>query len=226
MTTSETETRYAIETADSSDIPRLAELLVELYRGECPELIPRRSSILTQVIEDALGSDIDALRSTFVLRDRDAGDRIVASVVASTSTRPRTSPINVRHILRTLRTARTDAARILYTQHRLAVLLCASLPPRTTQLHSLIIDQNYRGHRLGTALVRSVEHHALDASDDTVHLYILDGNDVENFYSRLGYTRIAISPKKLAYPGIAMTKKIHKSTYPPIAGTTRKDANQ
>lgn len=189
-------------------------------------MIPRDPSVLTRVIEHALESEKEALGRTLVLRDRDASDRIVASVVASTSERPRRSPITARHIVKTARTARIDALKILVTQQRLAALLCAPLPPSTTQLHSLIIDPNYRGHRLGTALVRAVEDYASNNSDDTVHLYILAGNDVENFYARLGYTRTEIEKKILAYPGIAMKKQLKGAKYQPIVGTTRKDSNQ
>ncbi|MBT2274815.1 hypothetical protein, partial [Rhodococcus qingshengii] len=153
MTTSNIGTRYTVESATIEDIDRLAALLLNLYRGECPEMIPRDASRLHTLLKLSLARDPSTLASTFVVRDMHVSGRIVASVVASTSTSPRRSAVTFRHLFRTVQIARFEAVKILWTQTRLANLLCAPLPERTTQLHSLIIDPEYRKNGLGLKLM-------------------------------------------------------------------------
>lgn len=202
--------RFVVERADCIDHPHLARLLHALYRAECSEMLTPNDVAMVRLLERSLSVDATSEgAATFVVRDRLHNNRIVASVVASTSRQPRSSPLTPKHVGHVLRAlGPRGSARFLTTQLRLAQLLCATLPERTTQLHSLIVDLDYRGHGLGVMLVDAVEKYATAVGDERVHLYILDGNDVDRFYQRLGYRTQHIRPRLAAYPGRAMSKNL------------------
>jgi len=203
-------TRYVVGSADVADAERLAQLLLELYQSECAHLVPENIEAFRELLRQTLTVNPAGLRETFVVRDTHESNRIVASVVASTSRNPRRSPLTRTHATNTVRRlgART-AARVLWTQLQLANLLCASLPHRTTQLHSLIIDPAHRGQYLGARLVQAVEDHAIQNGDEHILLYILAGNEVQRFYQKLGYTQRELPGRhRIYYPGIAMTRSL------------------
>lgn len=204
-----TDMRFSIEPAEIDDDSRIAELLLTLYRIECADMVPANEAGLLALLHRSVSNSAAARSCTFVARDRLRDNVVVASVVASTSGSPRTSPVTPAHVLAGVRMlGPRTGAKVIATQVRLSRLLCATLPEKTTQLHSLIIDPDYQGFGIGSKLVHKVEDHARSAGDTRVHLYMLDGNDVDPFYHRLGYVPQPISLHKRAYPGRAMSKSV------------------
>ena len=204
--------RWRVNAATPEDVPQIAELLCLLYQAEAPRLVPDDTHAFNALLQASLRAQgQEPKQSSFVVRDADNPGRVGGYVALSCADNPRKPPFSARYLAEAIRRfGAWEAARLLWRQYRLAALLCAPLPPKTAQLHSLIIRPELRGQGLAKRLIHKAETHARRCKQHGVTLYVLDGNPVEPLYQRLGYRRIPTPPPAfpLPHPGMAMHRAL------------------
>jgi len=203
-----TETRWKIDAARPADLPEIARLLIELYQAEAPWSVPGDQRRFSELLQIGLRSQCpDLLESSLVARDREDPARLAGYVALSPDHCPRKPLFSRRYVAAALRLlGPASAAKVLWHQFRMMGLLCSPLVPGAAQLHSLIIDPVHRGEGLAAKLVREVEDLAVRRAQESIVLFIFDGNPVERFYRRLGYTQVPLPQPRFPMPqrGIAM----------------------
>jgi ribosomal protein S18 acetylase RimI-like enzyme len=207
-----TKTRWQVDQAKQHDLPEIARLLIELYRAEAPWSVPAGEAAFAKVLETGLrGQTPGLLESSLVARDLDDPTRLAAYVAMSPDHSPRRPLFSRRYLSAAVRLlGPVSAARVLWYQFRMMGLLCSPLVPGAAQLHSLVVDPAHRGEGLAVELVRAVEELAISHDQDSVVLFIFDGNPVERFYQDLGYTRVPLPRPRFPMPqqGIAMQRAL------------------
>jgi GNAT superfamily N-acetyltransferase len=196
------------EMANTADVPEVARLLVQLYKEEAPRMVPSDEGSFTTLLEAGLRAQGPAaIDSSLVVRDA-RGRKLIGYVALSCDHSPRKPPFTWDYLVTAFRRLGPSAVRVLWHQFRLTGLLCATLGPKTAQLHSLIVDHAHRGEGVGAGLVRRLEDVARRQGQEAILLYILDGNPIEDFYHRLGYRRVHLPRPRHPLPGsgIAMQR--------------------
>lgn len=204
--------RWRVDAATPGDVPQIAELLCLLYEAEAPRLVPDDTHAFIELLQAGLRARGHELaESSFIVRDGDNPGRAGGYIALSCDRNPRKPPFSARYLAEAIRRFPVrQAALLLWRQYRLSALLCAPLPAKTAQMHSLIIRPELRGQGLAKRLINQAESHARHRRQHGVTLYVLDGNPVEPLYRRLGYQRIR-TPKPafpLPHPGMAMHRAL------------------
>lgn len=207
-----TDEQWRVDTATPDDVPQIADLLRLLYEAEAPEMVPEDTEAFTSVLASALhGQGRTAIESNLIARDAEDPSVVGGSVALSCSHNPRRPPFTRRYIADAFRhLPAREAIRLLWRQYRLMALMCAPLPPRTAQMHSLVVRPELRGQGLAVRLIHEVEEQARANDQQGLSLFVLDGNPVEPFYERLGYRRIPVPRPEwpLPNPGITMYRPL------------------
>ncbi len=191
-------TEHAILTlrrARPEDIPRLAELLTDLYHWELPNTlhgpIEGQRQLVRLLIEE---SGVQGLRNRFVVVDDH--DRPLATGALRLPNEPIGRPvptsiipdaIRLVGVGATLRMARALLRSIFTTE--------SPQPPDTLFIHSVVVDTASRGHGIGQTLLLALEEEGRRLDLERVQLRVIFGNDsARRLYERLGYRTIHRTP--------------------------------
>jgi ribosomal protein S18 acetylase RimI-like enzyme len=209
-----TDTRWTVDTPQETDLPEIARLLIELYRAEAPQSLPADENAFASLLQIGLrGQCPSVLETSLVVRDLEDSGHLAGYVALSPDSRPR-RPLFVHpnFLSGATRLLGVRAAmKVLVHQYRMMGLLCSPLVTGAGQLHSLVVDRDHRGKGLAVQLVSALEDLAVRHDQESIVLFVFDGNPVEQFYRRLGYMPVPLPQPRFPLPqrGIAMQRPLH-----------------
>jgi [ribosomal protein S18]-alanine N-acetyltransferase len=94
-------------------------------------------------------------------------------------------------------------------------LLTIADPPEhdESQIHSVVVDENYRGEGLGGVILRHLEEEAIGLGKHRAVLQVITSNETARaFYRSAGYSeaelRRGFARDRLAYPSVLMRREL------------------
>ena len=197
-----------VREATTGDIGALSRLLVQLYAYELPGMLRGRVEAQVEFARRLL--DSAPLGRRYVLER--AGEVVGTGGLAThDEPRPETPPRVLLHapvVMGPLNGVWSilGAARGLLT---------IADPPEHDegQIHSVIVDEKYRGKRLGGVILSHLEADAIDLGKRRAVLQVIKSNvRARAFYRSAGYSEAALqrgSPRdRVAYPSVLMRKEL------------------
>ncbi len=202
----------AVYPTEERDLPQVAELLVQLYHEEAPGMLPGWRQAECNLLSSLLyASKKIILKTSYVIKE---SERVVAYAAFAPASLPRHSSFTVNLVIRSCsELGFENGIRYLMEYIKLTHVVCAPLSYGTGQLHSLVVDRSSRGKGYGRALCNHIELVAR-RQHDTLLIYVLYGNAVTDFYSRLGYELVKLPQQRsllkrwYRYRSIAMSKSL------------------
>lgn len=190
----------SVRPATTTDIPTLANLLVQLYMAELPGALKDSSTAqqnrLLQFTLEAQPSR--ALQNRFVLCDKD--DRPLATGMIQFPTEPpfdRAPDGTLRMAAKLL--GYRDTGRLLLTVARSRVGVYSQHRTDTALLHSIVVDEQHRGQGLGGAILNALEQSVAKQGYQWAALQVLAGNEAAHrLYLKNGYEDIWHTPRWVA----------------------------
>jgi ribosomal protein S18 acetylase RimI-like enzyme len=197
-----------LRSAAPRDIDVLSRLLVQLYKHELPGML--RGALATQVELARRLLSAAPLGRRYVL-ERDGAVVGMGSLATRDEPRPET-PARVLLQAPRVMGAANGAWTILGAARGL--LTAAGRPgPDEGQIHSVVVDEAYRGEGLGAAILRHLEEDALGLGKRRAALQVISSNTTARaFYRAAGYAENGHPHgrlrNRLAYPSVLMGKDL------------------
>jgi ribosomal protein S18 acetylase RimI-like enzyme len=194
--------------ATTGDIGALSRLLVQLYAHELPGMLRGKLEAQVELARRLLHSA--PLGRRYVLER--AGEVVgMGSLATHDEPRPEIPP---RVLLQApvLMGPRNGLWSIVGAARGL--LTIADPPaPDEGQIHSLVVDETYRGEGLGGVILRHLEEDAIGLGKRRVVLQVITSNvRARAFYRSAGYSenelRRGFPRDRLAYPSVLMRKEL------------------
>jgi len=200
--------------ATRADVPVLARLLVQLYHAELPDTLRGPTEGQHALLAYTLERGSASLFRRYIVIDqhntplataslRLARDRVVSAAP------PGTMHQAFRHL------GAGNALRLFALLFSSALTPDIALPPDGAYLHSVVVDQEHRGHGIGAWLVGAVEQLARAEGARTLQLRVVVGNNIaRRLYERLGYQAVSRTSPLISTVAVA-TDLMVRSIAPP-----------
>lgn len=188
-------TACTVRPATPADLPEIARLIVQLYDTELPGALvgpPEKKQALMRFTLEANGEA--ALRQRYMLCAADGqvagtgmlqfpGDPTFERAPAGT-VRKATALLGVRY-----------SARLLFTAAKTLLTVYKQRNPAAALVHSVVVDEQFRGHGLGRMLMGELERTAAGHGYRSTVLQVLADNvSARTLYLHMGYRDIWQSP--------------------------------
>lgn len=193
----------------------MANLLLQLYHAELPGALRGPLAGQQALMQHILRWSRGALFRQYIVVDtqdvvlataglRLSGDRVAGDMPQGT----------VRLAFRTIGFANT--LRLFSILLRRSITPDESLRPQSAFLHSVVVDQRFRGQGVGAWLVDHVERVAARDGARSIQLRVIVGNEhAKRLYQRLGYRVVGRTPAVLDW--IAIPTELMCKTIPPAS---------
>ncbi|MCC7118172.1 MAG: GNAT family N-acetyltransferase [Anaerolineales bacterium] len=201
-----------IRPAREVDVPKLAELLVQLYAAELPGALTAPLDQQNRLLQFTLEAQPEqALQNRFVLCD--ASDRILATGMLQLPTLPRFDRAPAGTISMAVKTlGYSGLGQLLLTVARSQIGVYGQRQADTAFLHSIVVDAQQRGRGLGRVMLKALEDFAAGEGCAWAALQVLSGNQAAyQLYSRSGYVEVWQAPRwvaLLSWPSCVMRKAL------------------
>lgn len=178
---------HTIRLARTDDIPTIARLLAQLYHAEIPGALRGPSAGQLALLRYTLERGSGALFRRYVALDQ--GENVVA-LASLRLGRDRTNftppPGTLRHAVNQI--GLFNALWLFGTLTRASMTPEAVIGLHGAFLHSVVVDEQARGHGIGSWLLDQAERIAQSEGARTIQLRVVVGNDAaKRLYLRHGY---------------------------------------
>lgn len=198
--------------ATREDFPAIARLLIQLYAVELPGAL--RGSLAGQ--QELLHFTLAAKQAQGLLGRTVACDAAGNVVATATVEYPGVTPYD-----RVPNGTISQAVKLIgygATARLLMVVARSMLPaprphtPDAVWIHSVVVDERYRGQGIGQAIMTDLEQQAYAQGYQTAWLQVLAMNQpARRLYRQLGYRDVWATPRwqqRLTWPSYLMTKAL------------------
>jgi ribosomal protein S18 acetylase RimI-like enzyme len=199
---------HQLREATTADIGALSRLLVQLYAHELPGMLRGRVEAQVELARRLL--DSAPLGRRYVLER--AGELVgMGSIATHDEPRPEIPPLVLLQAPLVMG-PRNGIWTILGAAR--GVLTIADPPEHDEgQIHSVVVDEKYRGEGLGGVILRHLEEDAIGLGKRRAVLQVITSNvGARAFYRSVGYSETELrrgSPRdRLAYPSVLMRKEL------------------
>ncbi len=201
-----------VRPARFSDIAALAVLQTQLYHTEAPGALhgplDRQHALLRYVLE----GDPRGLRRRYIWPDAHDLPIATASIhLPSDLIIGFTPPGTMQRAFGLLGIA--DTLRLIGTLLRVSLASNGPSNRRAAYIHSVVVDEQWRGQGIGRALMLAMEDEVRQHGVDTVQLRVVIGNrGARHLYERLGYKVIGRTPRwldRVTFPTELMEKHLN-----------------
>jgi len=186
---------FRLRAANFADLLQIASLIVQLYDIEIPGALsgaPEKKRDLLQYTLEANGEK--ALLQRYVICDREG--RVAATGMLQFPSDPafERAPAGTVQQALSLLGAR-HAARLLFTVAKSLLAVYDQRHPEAALIHSVVVDEPYRGRGLGRMLMDELERTAAGHGYRFARLQVLADNEAaRRLYLQRGYQDIWHSP--------------------------------
>jgi ribosomal protein S18 acetylase RimI-like enzyme len=197
-----------VRPASGSDIDALSRLLVQLYAFELPGMLRGDAAAQIEIARRLITATPLRGRSVVV---RDGAVAATGSLATRDEPRPSTPP-GALLALPSVMGAR-DAFKSVVGVLRGVLTIAAPPAADEAQIHSVVVDDQMRGHGAGTRIMRHLEREAAAAGKRRIVLQVVASNaGARAFYLALGYEETGPAHGRLrstvAFPSVLMHKDI------------------
>jgi ribosomal protein S18 acetylase RimI-like enzyme len=199
---------HQLREATTADIGALSRLLVQLYAHELPGMLRGRVEAQVELARRLL--DSAPLGRRYVLER--TGELVgMGSIATHDEPRPEIPPLVLLQAPLVMG-PRNGIWTILGAAR--GVLTIADPPEHDEgQIHSVVVDEKYRGEGLGGVILRHLEEDAIGLGKRRAVLQVITSNvGARAFYRSVGYSETELrrgSPRdRLAYPSVLMRKEL------------------
>ena len=202
------EVAHRLRRATAGDIGALSRLLVQLYAHELPGMLRGRVDAQIELARRLVGSA--PLGRRYVLER--AGE-VVGMGCLATHDEPRPE-IPARALLQAPVVMGPLNGLWSFLGAARGLLTIADPPERDEgQIHSLVVDEAYRGEGLGGVILRHLEREATGLGKCRAVLQVITSNvGARAFYRSAGYSeaelRRGVARDRLAYPSVLMRREL------------------
>jgi ribosomal protein S18 acetylase RimI-like enzyme len=197
--------------ATTDDIGALSRLLVQLYAHELPGMLTGKVEAQVELASRLLRSA--PLGRRYVL---ERGDEVVGMGCLATHDEPR--PETPPQVLLQAPVVMGPLNGIRSIVGAARGLLTIADPPEHEQgqIHSLVVDEAYRGKGLGGVILRHLEQEAIGLGMRRAILQVIAANaSARAFYRSAGYSEAALrrgwARDRLAYPSVLMRRELARA---------------
>jgi ribosomal protein S18 acetylase RimI-like enzyme len=205
-------TALTLRPAEASDLPQIAELLVQLYEAELPSILLGSREKQAELIYFTLSArNFQGLRHRYVLCDQDC--KVIGTAGLELPNGPYYERAPDGTVAKAFQLLGVGPALRLFT----AILrqMCTGPrpePPQAVLLHSFVIDKARRINGYGRAGLAMIEEEVQRLGFDEIYLEVLAENTpARRLYQGAGYNDIWQSPlwtKPIRWPCFLMLKKV------------------
>lgn len=201
-----------VRPATREDFPAIARLLIQLYAAELPGALRGPLQEQQALLHFTLAAKQDqGLPGRTVACDR-AGNVVATATIEYPGATPYDRAPNGTIGQAVKRIGYGATARLLMVVARSLVPVPRPHTPDAVWIHSVVVDEGYRGQGIGQAIMTDLEQQAYAQGYQTAWLQVLAMNQpARRLYRQLGYSDVWTTPlwqQRLTWPSHLMTKTL------------------